>query len=115
MITTITIAAGGLGAVGRYLAAGWVQARSGHFPGGTLAVNLLGALAIGLAAGALPDGGIPAAGVVGFLGGFTTFSTWSFESFGLLLTGQHRRALVNVVLPLVAGVALCALGFHLTD
>jgi len=115
MIVTIGIMAGGIGAVGRYLGSGWVQARSGHFPGGTMAVNLAGAMLIGIAAGTLPSGSIGSTAAVGFLGGFTTFSTWSFESLGLLLSGQRRRALINVVLPLVAGIALCALGFHLTD
>lgn len=115
MIVLTTIAAGGIGAVGRYLTGGWVQARSGRFPGGTLAVNLLGALAVGLAAGSMQPGSVTHASIVGFLGGFTTFSTWAFESLSLLSSGQHRRALVNIVLPLAAGLALCAIGFYLTD
>ena len=107
----ILIAAGGaLGSMMRYALQGWVQrATNETFPTGTLAVNVLGCLAIGLLA-ALFAGpflireeyriGL----TVGVLGGFTTFSAFGLETFLLAGDGQWRNALLNIVLS-------CALGF----
>ena len=100
---------GALGCVARYLISGWVYALAGRdFPYGTLAVNLLGAFIIGL----LMEFGlrstlIPATlrtGLsIGFLGGLTTFSTFSYETIRLLEDGEFFSASANVL----SSVFLC--------
>ena len=92
--------------MGRYAVAGIVQrrARSG-FPVGTLAVNLTGALALGVLVGAGVDGGA----VAGFLGGYTTFSTWMAES----VTAPTRRGVLNIVVTLAGGLIAAYLGSKL--
>ena len=88
------------------------------FPVGTLVVNLTGAFAAGVFVGVatgrtVPDLVLLSAGV-GFLGGYTTFSTWMVESVLAAESGGSvglRRAGENLAVPLVAGVALAAIGF----
>ena len=99
-------AGGGVGAVLRYLLHQWIGATAAGFPLGTLVVNALGCFAIGLAGAGLST----AAGhatelrllvVVGLLGGFTTFSTFGWETVALLREDRVGLALLNVVLALV--------------
>jgi CrcB protein len=110
---------GALGALARYGVSGIVQRMwRTTFPVGTLVVNLSGALAAGLLLGVgtardVPDLLVAAAGV-GFLGGYSTFSTWMVESVLAAESGGRvglRRAAENVVVPLVAGIAAVAIGF----
>lgn len=110
-LVTIT---GAVGAVCRYLLSGWVQQVSrSDFPVGTLVVNLGGAFTLGLVAGAGQPESLVTVGVVGFLGGFTTFSTWMVET--LRLGPVSLTTVLNLSVTLVAGVALAALGFTLTS
>lgn len=110
------VLAGGFGAVGRYLLSGAVQRHSGdRFPVGTMVVNLLGALAVGAVAGATGPGGLLRIVGVGFLGGFTTFSTWAVETLGLAHDRRRLQAAVNLSGMLAAGVLLCTIGYSLTD
>jgi CrcB protein len=95
------------GAVLRYLISGWVQSvsRSIDFPYGTLAVNALGCLAIGLlselsAARGLFGPDTRALLFIGLLGAFTTFSTFSNETLNLITDGNHLAALANIGLQL---------------
>lgn len=85
------------------------------FPWGTLAVNVLGCLAIGALAPALdwPMTTSPAwlALAVGGLGGFTTVSSFSLQTLSLWQEGRHGPALANVVATLTAGLAAAALGW----
>ena len=89
------------------------------FPFGTLAVNLLGCLLIGLGAG-LADARqafTPEARLfvfVGLLGGFTTFSSFGYETIALLRDHELLRAGLNVGLNVFAGLALVWLGYALT-
>lgn len=113
MIVLLT-AAGALGALGRYLLSGFVQQRvDTDLPVGTLAVNLSGALAIGLITGIDDLRSAPTLVAVGFLGGFTTFSTWMIETLRLGL--PPLRPLLNLAITLLAGVALAAVGYTLTS
>ena len=86
----------------------------GPFPLGTLSVNVVGSAVLGLLGG-LHDGGASfGAGTrlfvfIGILGGFTTFSTFSYETVALLRAGAASKAAVNVV----ASVLLCLLGVWL--
>jgi CrcB protein len=106
---------GALGALGRYLVSGLVQEGTrSDFPVGTLTVNLSGAFALGLLAGAGNTRSLVTVLLVGFLGGFTTFSTWMVETLRLGLTPPTWRALANLVVPLLAGIALALAGFSLT-
>lgn len=117
MTLLITAATGSLGALCRYLLTGFVQNRvESLLPVGTATVNLIGAFSLGLVAGA---GDLNASGTLalaGFLGGFTTFSTWMVETVGLGVTPRPRlRAVSNLTLTLLAGVTLAAIGFNLTN
>ena len=102
---------GGLGAIGRFLLDGAVSERvERSFPWGTLAVNLTGAFALGVLAGAtISDDAYRIAGV-GLLGAYTTFSTWMLESHRLAEDGRLRFGIVNLVASLLAGVAVAWLG-----
>jgi len=96
---------GFFGALGRFLLSGWIGARAAQFPAGTLAVNVIGSLAIGFLAGVLARG-ILAGGAIrllvmaGFLGAFTTFSAFSYESVQLWQTGRWPALFASVVLNL---------------
>jgi fluoride exporter len=100
-------AAGGVGAVGRTLLTHAVCVRAGRaFPYGTLAVNLSGALVLGvLSAAGLGAAALAICGT-GLLGGFTTFSTWMYETS----RASRAHAVANVVVSAVAGVAAVWLG-----
>jgi CrcB protein len=107
-------AVGGLGALSRFLVDGGVSARSGiDLPVGTLAVNLSGAFLLGLVSGALAAGTTRTILGVGFIGAYTTFSTWMLESHRLAEEGQGRVAALNLALSLVLGLAVAWLGLKL--
>jgi len=112
------VAAGGaLGALGRYLVAGFVQELSGvSFPWGTVAVNLLGSFALGFVIQASLLGGWSGEArlfvAVGFLGAFTTFSTFAFETLELLRSGQGVQTFAYLGFNLVGGLLLVALGMY---
>ncbi len=87
------------------------------FPIGTLIVNLLGCFVIGYTHGLLIDRvreEYRLAIVVGFLGGFTTFSTFAWDTAGLLRDGQTTRAMINVVASNALGIALVFVGHSLS-
>ena len=100
-----------MGAIGRFLLDSVVSERVGRsFPWGTLAVNLTGAFALGVLAGAtISDDAYRIAGV-GLLGAYTTFSTWMLESHRLAEDGRLRLGGVNLIASLVAGVAVAWVG-----
>ena len=106
----------GLGGVLRYLVPGWIGAAKG-FPWATLMVNVVGSLLIGLLSGLLARHGgssaeaVRAFAVVGFCGGFTTFSTFSNETFRLIESNQWLSAAVYVGVSVVAGLAAVFLGY----
>jgi CrcB protein len=102
--------AGGAGAVARLLVDGVVSARAARFPFGTLVVNLGGAFALGLLVGLSPGGDARHVLGTGLLGGYTTFSTWMFESHRLAEDGRGAAAVANLAGSLVAGIAVAALG-----
>jgi CrcB protein len=102
---------GGVGAVARFLLDGAVEGRVGRaFPWGTLAVNLSGALGLGLLAGAAVDGDAYRLTGTGLLGAFTTFSTWALESHRLGEDGQLRLGIVNFAASLILGIGAAWLG-----
>jgi fluoride exporter len=105
--------AGGFGALARFALDGAVAARmAGEFPFGTLAVNLTGAFVLGILVGSTIDAdGFRLAGT-GFVGAYTTFSTWVFESHRLGEDGQLRLGTLNFAVSLVLGVLIAWLGRH---
>jgi CrcB protein len=107
---------GAMGCLARYFLSGWVYDLIGRtLPYGTLAVNVIGAFLIGLvmefslrSAAVSPELRIGLS--IGFLGGFTTFSTFSYETFRLLESAQLPEALANVLLSVTACLAFTFLG-----
>ena len=106
---TLLVALGGVvGCIARYWLGGAVQQLGDHnFPTGTLAVNILGSLVIGLVMTLSIERGIVGEDLrilltTGFCGGFTTMSTFSYETLALLRNGERLLALGNVGGTLVA-------------
>ena len=103
MNQVLAIAAGGaLGSVLRFWMSTWVHSFAGRsFPYGTLTVNVLGCLAMGflfvLFVDRLSDNAVLRAGIlIGVLGGFTTFSSFSIETLNLIEQGAWLKAAVNM-------------------
>ena len=105
-----------LGALGRWGAGLWLNARWQGFPLGTLFVNLLGGLLIGMALvwlEARPYDTARLFVMTGVLGGFTTFSAFSAESLTLLERGQWTMALAHTAAHVLGALACAALGVML--
>jgi CrcB protein len=90
------------------------------FPWGTLVVNMVGCLAIGAAVGMMdsrqlfgPEFRLFA--LIGLLGGFTTYSTFGYETFALLRDAEYMRAVFNVGIQVVLGLALVWAGYTLAS
>lgn len=106
------VGAGGfIGSSLRFLVSGWVYRAlpAAAFPWGTLAVNVLGCFLIGLANGLAESRGLLGPGVrlflmIGLLGGFTTFSTFAFETVALGRDAETGRALANIGLQVGLGL-----------
>lgn len=121
-VTTVLVGVGGFaGAVLRYGLSGLVhrQVPWTGFPLGTLAVNLLGCLAIGLLAGLADSRQLfgpeaRAFALIGLVGGFTTFSTFGYETFAMLRDQEYVRAAANVTSQVVLGLSAVWAGYAMT-
>lgn len=105
-----------LGALLRWAAGLWLNARWQGFPLGTLFVNAVGGLLVGIALVWLesrPNEMLRLFALVGVLGGFTTFSAFSAESLVLLQRGQYGLALLHTAGHVLGSLACAALGFAL--
>jgi len=120
LIQILLVGIGGFaGSVFRYTLSLWMSDRvasSSSFPLGTFTVNVIGCFIIGLLAGLLIISGEISEKarlfvVVGFLGGFTTFSAFSFESLNLLRSGHSITALTYMLLTLVITLLVTCLGY----
>jgi len=104
--------AGGLGAATRFAFAEWATKRWwATFPLATLLINVTGAFALGMltvAGGASGEARLLLG--TGFLGGYTTFSTLSYDTHSLYRSGQARAAWLNALGSLAIGLAAAALG-----
>jgi CrcB protein len=119
MILLITL--GGIaGTLARYFMQGLVQPKGNAFPWGTLAVNILGSLLIGLimrlATGSAIISPQARAGLsIGFCGAFTTMSTFSYETIALMANGEYWRAGCYAGGTVVSCLAATALGMALAS
>lgn len=119
LTSLLLIALGGAaGSVARYLFGGFVQGATHVFPTGTLAVNTVGGILIGvltgLAMNAQTHASLRPALIVGFCGGFTTFSTFSMETVSLIQGGAVGKAALYVAASVTLSLLGTTLGFALT-
>jgi len=113
MLRVILVGAGGfIGAILRYAVGGWVHniLDNAWFPYGTLVVNVVGCLMIGLLAGLADSRSLFGPEVrlfllIGVLGGFTTFSSFAYETFALARDTENVAAAINVFAQLLLGLA----------
>lgn len=116
----LLVAVGGaLGAVIRYMLGTWITERFGpDFPWGTFAVNVSGAFLIGVVLGLVSEGLLSAEArlflAVGVLGGYTTFSTFTYETLELLSDGNIGAFLLNAVGQFTFGLIAVYLGLVLS-
>lgn len=111
-MNVLLVAIGGaIGAAARYLVGAWLSSLLGSdFPWGTFFINVTGSFLIGVVLVLVQGGALPVGArhfvAVGILGGYTTFSTYSYETLGLVSDGNLVGALLNalgqVVLSLVS-------------
>ena len=123
MLQIFLVGAGGfVGSVLRYAVSGWVHRCLPFtgFPYGTLAVNLLGCLAIGLLAGLADSRQMigPELRIfllLGMLGGFTTFSTFAYEGVELITHGEFAKVLASVMVHVLVGFLAVWFGHAITS
>lgn len=105
----LVMAGGAVGSLARYAASSAIMTRlGGRFPWGTLFVNVTGSFLIGLLMTLLTERLLPHPGwrlllVVGFLGGYTTFSTFEYETYKAVTGGGPWMGLLNVAASVVLG------------
>ncbi len=117
----VLVGAGGfIGSVLRFMISGWTQRLAvwSVFPYGTLVVNVLGCLLIGVLGGLAEFRQVLEPGhrlflMIGVLGGFTTFSTFAYETLALLRDGEALRAGANVVASVSLSMIFVWLGYAL--
>ena len=122
LINAAMVGSGGfIGALARYGLSGLVhrQVPFATFPYGTMAVNLMGCCAIGVIAGLAESRQLfgpefRTFALIGVLGGFTTFSTFGYETFAMLRDAEYLRVAANIGVHVVLGLALVWLGYALT-
>ncbi len=115
MIPLLTVLAGACGALARFVLDASVKRRwQSPFPWATMIINVTGSALLGALAGLVLFHGQPSAWQTvigtGFCGGYTTFSTASFETVRLVQQNRRLLALLNAVGSLVLSVAACAGG-----
>ncbi len=117
MVNYVVIGAGGfIGAITRYAMATWIGQKWGRtFPVGTFIINVSGSFLIGLLMTLLTERFMAnplwrLLLVVGFLGAYTTFSTFEYETGKLLTDGEYLFGALNVVLSVLAGFASLKIG-----
>ena len=110
---------GAFGAVARFAIDGWVSERTGGlFPWGTLVINLSGAFLLGLLATLAIDRAVLSPDIrpiamIGFLGAYTTFSTWMLDCWRLMQEGAWALAVANLVGSVLLGLVAVGLGVAL--
>ena len=118
MVYIFIFIGGGLGSICRYFISSITNQHFNNiFPFGTLSVNLIGSFLIGLFFQLFQNIIVPIEIrifiLIGFLGGFTTFSSFSLESINLLRDGEYRYFLFNVILNNIACLLFSIIGIYL--
>ena len=105
---------GAVGSIGRYLVSKWLES---GFPWGTLTMNIIGSLLIGLLTGLVAKGTLTPEMklllVTGFCGGFTTFSTFANESFSMMKAGDAVLASVYIGASVAVGIMAVYIGLQI--
>ena len=120
MVAFVIFVGAGLGGLARYGISVWAHADGGAgFPWGTLLINVSGSLLLTAVYGYLESTAAApewrAFLGIGILGGYTTFSTFSYEAVRLFRDGESERALLYVVASVILSLAGAALGFRLAS
>jgi CrcB protein len=119
MTVLLVAVAGALGALARFAVHGLVQSRTAsRFPFGIFVVNMVGSFMLGIVVGLVVAQGVdPDLRVVvgtGFIGAYTTFSTFSYDTVGLWESGATRAALVNALGSVGLGLVAATAGLAIT-
>ena len=122
MLNLVYVGVGGfVGSIGRYLVAGAVYQifPNSYFPSGTAVVNIIGCFLIGFLSGLtelrqLLSPEVRIFLLIGLLGGFTTFSTFGYETIASLRSGQFLPALSNVLIQVIVGLSAVWIGYNIT-
>ncbi len=112
MMLALVMLGAAVGAPSRWALDRFIQTRHpSAFPWGTFTINVLGSLLLGVVLGAAAPASLAALLGTGFCGGFTTFSTFSYETVRLAEEGRAGRAAVYVGASLAVGLAAASLGW----
>ncbi len=112
----LLVVGGSCGAMARHSLGVWILRHEKHaFPFGTLTINLLGTLLLGILSGLRINGSLGLLLCDGFCGAFTTFSTFSLETVQLIRGHARRKAALYVMISILCGAALFAAGFEMTS
>lgn len=112
----IVFLGGGIGSMLRYFVTTLLAGKLGNFPIGTLTVNIFGSFLMGIFTGIFIEkfSGVSEMArlffAVGFLGGFSTLSSFSIETFNLFQNGNIFSAVLNIILTFSTGILACAAG-----
>ena len=117
-LAALVAAGGGIGALSRYLLQAAIIGRFGTGIVALFVINITGAFALGFInalaerhTGLSPE--VRLLLTTGFLGGYTTFSSWMYESLGLIMAGDYPRAALNVIGSVIIGLVAVMLGVAL--
>jgi CrcB protein len=118
-VNVLAVSAGGIvGCLLRWLSGVWLNARWSGFPLGTLFVNCIGGLLIGMALfwfERSPNESLRLLVITGVLGGFTTFSSFSVESLIMLQRGELGLALAHTLAHVLGSLTAAAIGFRIAQ
>ena len=110
---------GGLGSICRYSIAKWLDNYNGAFPMATFLANVVSCIILGLFIGYHLKSGLTANYklliITGFCGGFSTFSTFSFETLDLMQNGDYTNAFLNIALSLFVCLLCIFIGVKITS
>ena len=111
----LLIAIGGsLGSLSRFFVSKSIAGKySGAYPLGTFTINLAGAFLLGVITAFHVNFSVYAFIAIGFLGSFTTFSTFMYESFSLFQSGEKKNAILYLIISMMAGIASYMGGYYL--